>query len=224
MWNRTENQIELILVRHGETESNAEGRYLGRTDEGLSASGRKKILLRKEEGFYPKAGQIIVSPMKRCVETAGLLYPGQELHTVDAFREMDFGDFEGKNYSELNGNAEYQSFIDSGGELPFPGGESRAVFARRCVEGWRETLAFLGDRMRTEEDYTVTLVVHGGTVMALLESFGAGDYFSFSCENGGGYRCILTLLSSGDMRLTGLERLGPGNGNTKKRGCEAAQK
>ena len=39
MWNRSENQIKLVMIRHGATPSNKEHRYLGRTDEGLSIEG-----------------------------------------------------------------------------------------------------------------------------------------------------------------------------------------
>lgn len=52
MRNRTENQINLILIRHGETPSNALGRYLGRTEEDLSEAGKEKLLLiRKQESI-----------------------------------------------------------------------------------------------------------------------------------------------------------------------------
>ena len=45
MRNRTENQITLIFIRHGETAANKEQRYLGRTEEALSLEGREKLLL-----------------------------------------------------------------------------------------------------------------------------------------------------------------------------------
>ena len=39
MWNRSENQIEVYLIRHGATNANREHRYLGRTEEPLSEEG-----------------------------------------------------------------------------------------------------------------------------------------------------------------------------------------
>ena len=48
---------------------------------------------------------------------------------------MDFGEFEGRNYAQLNGDPRYQAWIDSGGTLAFPGGESREAFIARCVDG-----------------------------------------------------------------------------------------
>ena len=123
MRNRAENQIKLVLIRHGATEANKEHRYLGRTDESLSQEAKEE--LSAEANCYPKIDLLFTSPMKRCVETAGILYPDKNLVVVDSFREMDFGDFEGKNYEELNGNPDYQAWIDSGGTIAFPNGESQ---------------------------------------------------------------------------------------------------
>ena len=50
MWNWTENQIELYLIRHGMTPGNAEHRYIGRqTDEPLSEDGRQQLEKRKDQ-------------------------------------------------------------------------------------------------------------------------------------------------------------------------------
>ena len=44
MWDRSENQITLILIRHGATKSNEERRYLGKTDESLSKEGAQQLV------------------------------------------------------------------------------------------------------------------------------------------------------------------------------------
>ena len=85
---------------------------------------------------YPAAELVYVSPMKRCRETASLIYPTLTQREEPLLRECDFGDFENKNYLELNGNPDYQAWVDSGGTLPFPGGESREAFQERCREGF----------------------------------------------------------------------------------------
>ena len=68
---------------------------------------------------------VFVSPMLRCRQTAEILFPQIPQIEIDPWREMDFGEFEGKNYAQLNGDLRYQAWIDSGGTLAFPGGESR---------------------------------------------------------------------------------------------------
>ena len=79
---------------------------------------------------------------------------------------MNFGSFEGKTYFDLNGNEDYQRWIDSGGTLPFPDGESRAEFITRCKAGLLDCLMELEKQVTVQEK--VVCIVHGGTIMALL--------------------------------------------------------
>ena len=140
MRNRTEDQIEihLTLIRHGATLSNKEGRYLGKTDEALSSDGIGALEKSVEDRLYQTADVLFSGPMKRCLETAGILYPGQTPIVIPEWTEMDFGAFEGHNYQELSGNPAYQRWIDSGGTLPFPEGESREEFICRSVAGYEK--------------------------------------------------------------------------------------
>ncbi len=148
MRNRAENQINLILIRHGETASNSSGRYLGRTDEELSGDGKAKLLINQAAGRYPKAELVFSSPMKRCIQTSELIYDCRSPILIEEWREMDFGRFEGKNYQELNGDTQYQAWIDSNGSLPFPEGESREQFALRCQKGFRKLLGIIQQELQ----------------------------------------------------------------------------
>ena len=71
MWNRTEDQIKLVMIRHGETDANKEHRYLGRTDEPLCEQAKENLYARVN--CYPKIDILFTSPMKRCIETAGIM-------------------------------------------------------------------------------------------------------------------------------------------------------
>jgi broad specificity phosphatase PhoE len=73
---------------------------------------------------------VVSSPMKRCVQTAEIYFPGQEPVIQEKLRESDFGLFENKNYEELKDEPEYQKWLDSGGTIPFPGGESHEAFLK----------------------------------------------------------------------------------------------
>ena len=161
------------------TRGNLERRYVGcRTDEPLCPEGIAQL----KQNKYPPVGRVCCSPMRRCLETAAILYPGIRPEIIPDFRECDFGAFEGHNYEELNGREDYQAWIDSGGELPFPGGESRAAFSARCVKAF-ETLKGRAPR----ED--CALIVHGGTIMAVMEALAEpkGNYYDFQTRNGSGY-------------------------------------
>ena len=203
MWNRTENQVKIVFIRHGATTSNEQHRYLGKMDESLSDAGRKTLRNKKEAGLYPAVDFLFGSPMKRCRETAEILYPGQQFRAIPDWEEMDFGVFEGRNYMDLKGDARYQEWIDSNGTLPFPEGETREEFLRRCRNGFDRVLACVStsDLLCQKKEPVVGLIVHGGTIMALLSSYGGGDYFDYRVNNGGGYHCLLAEEHEGKIRL-----------------------
>ena len=187
---------ELILIRHGKTAGNLLGRYIGsRTDEPLCDEGREGLAGKQ----LPEVERLYVSPMKRCVETAEILWPGfnrKKMQKVTDLRECDFGDFENKNYKELSGNGDYQAWIDSNGTLPFPNGESMDAFKSRCLEAFARIVE---DVSGAEQEWIASgktgifragIVVHGGTIMAILEQYGypKAAYFDYQVKNGCGYR------------------------------------
>ena len=90
--------MQILWIRHGQTQGNVERRYVGRTDEGLTADAKEKLKMRKQQGIGFEADLIYVSPMIRCRDTADLLFPEQRKVPWDGLQETDFGDFEYKNY------------------------------------------------------------------------------------------------------------------------------
>ena len=187
---------ELLLIRHGKTAGNLLGRYIGsRTDEPLCDEGREELAGKQ----LPEVERLYVSPMKRCVETAEILWPGfdrKKMQKVMDLRECDFGDFENKNYKELSGNGDYQAWIDSNGTLPFPNGESMDAFKSRCLEAFARIVEEVSG---AEQEWIASgktgifragIVVHGGTIMAILEQYGypKAAYFDYQVKNGCGYR------------------------------------
>ena len=187
---------ELILIRHGKTAGNLLGRYIGsRTDEPLCDEGREELAGKQ----MPEVERLYVSPMKRCVETAEILWPGfdrKKMQKVTDLRECDFGDFENKNYKELSGNGDYQAWIDSNGTLPFPNGESMDAFKSRCLEAFARIVEEVSGAEQEWIAFGKTgifragIVVHGGTIMAILEQYGypKAAYFDYQVKNGCGYR------------------------------------
>lgn len=176
---------EIILIRHGETAGNKRRNYIGRTDEPLSAAGADYLRACAAEGLYPRAELLIISPLMRCRQTAAIIYPDLQPRVIDDFRECDFGAFENLNYQDLSDNADYQAWIDGGGEGAFPGGESRAEFCRRVCRGFDAAINLAKAAKRT------AMVIHGGTIMAILSSYTSGAYYDFITENGCGWRVNL---------------------------------
>ena len=201
---RTENQMKLVLIRHGATDSNLQRRYIGKTDEDLSPKGIQDIKNHIKNGRYPDASFAAVSPMIRCIRTAELIYgKHRPFILIDELKEMDFGQFEGKNHEELKDTIAYQVWLDSGGMSAFPQGESRADFVRRCTKGFERFCSLAADRKET--DSPAVIVAHGGTLMAILSSYGTGSYYAYQCENGGGYSCELVLEKT--IKIEQIEEL-----------------
>ena len=103
--NQVDNMIMKIwMIRHGMTAGNREQRYVGTTDEPLCEEGRQQILAKGQMiALDYDIQNIYVSPMRRCRETAAILYPWSGQTVIDDFRECSFGTFEYRNYQELNG-------------------------------------------------------------------------------------------------------------------------
>ncbi len=167
--------MKIIFIRHGATWGNTQKRYIGTTDEELLNESVKEIKSHR----YPKAEVVFSSPMKRCVQTANIIYGKYSI--IEDLKEIDFGDFENKNYKELEDNADYQNWIDSMGALPFPNGESNENFKSRCINAFLQAIK--------GEDSTTAFVVHGGTIMSILECFSEekSNFYDWQVENANGF-------------------------------------
>lgn len=175
--------MKLYLIRHGLTKGNEQKRYVGSTDESLSRVGMESLHQRQHSFQNILADIIYVSPMKRCVETARILFPDKKYKVVEDWKECDFGRFEYHNYQELKEVKEYQQWIDSGGLATFPEGESIEQFKKRCQE------AFFVEMEDKKDTDVIVMVVHGGTIMAILDqiSYPHQEYFSWQVGNGEGF-------------------------------------
>ena len=134
--------IRIIMVRHFATYGNVQKRYVGRTDEPVIENRERENMISdlKKNSALKEVKAVYCSPMLRCLQTAEFLFPEMELEKVSDFRECDFGAFEYKNYEELKDEPSYQKWLDSNGTLPFPGGESREQFQKRCREAFDQVL------------------------------------------------------------------------------------
>lgn len=173
--------LKLILIRHFSTYGNQLKRYIGITDEELWEDAIPNL----DQVTYPEVDAVFVSPLTRCRRTAALIYPKVVPLVCEDFKECNFGEFENKNYLELSDNENYQEWINSGGTMTFPEGEDVQDFKKRCLLEFEKVINY-----SLKEGYqAVALVVHGGTIMSILERYAATkhDYYYWHVENGEGY-------------------------------------
>lgn len=173
--------MRVVLIRHGITEGNKRRAYIGAgIDEPLCDDGIIQLGLK----CYPRADIIFTSPMKRCIMTAEYIYPEQEIFIVDGLKEIGFGDFEGKTYEQLKNDYSYNIWLESGGEAAFPNGEAKKDFAIRSRNAFKECLKIIQKNEKKIE--TAVFVVHGGTIMAIMEEYGhpKGEYYKWQIKNG----------------------------------------
>jgi broad specificity phosphatase PhoE len=80
----------LLLVRHGETAANVEGRLLGRADPPLTAKGRQQAAALAT--WLPPADLVVSSPLRRARQTAEQL--GGRVRIDERWIERDYGAFD----------------------------------------------------------------------------------------------------------------------------------
>lgn len=186
-------EIRLILLRHGPTAANTERRYTGRrSDPPLSEQGKRELQIRRGKGLYPPADVLYTSALRRCTDTARLLYPMLVPVLLPALDERDFGVFEGKSYEQLREDSSYRQWIDGGGTMPPPGGESEQEFAARLAGALR-TIA--ENALRTQPR-TAAVITHGGCIQHFLnrmtdDGFSHDAFARHPSPCGGGYILLL---------------------------------
>ncbi|MCI8505538.1 MAG: histidine phosphatase family protein [Lachnospiraceae bacterium] len=211
-------EMEIYLIRHGKTVGNREGRYIGSTDEPLSSDGRRELSEELWRGGYEGAGlhgpqAVYVSGLSRTKETARLLFPGRSLLVREGLNECGFGEFENHTYEELKENPAYEQWIESGGVSAPPRGEAKADFAARTIRAFEE--AILEQLSQKQEPFcqerVVAFVVHGGSIMALLEhySLSGQGFYHWQVKNGCGYGACLSeeRWLAGEQNLTKIRSI-----------------
>ncbi|MEG1449111.1 MAG: histidine phosphatase family protein, partial [Oscillospiraceae bacterium] len=177
------------FIRHGITQGNLEGRYIGRTDLPVCDEGRQLLEQFQHECIYPGFDKIYTSPLVRCKQTAEILFP-QYTHTiVENFTEVDFGDFENKTMDELKDDEKYNLWVTDAINNPPPNGENSADFLTRLYNA----VDFVFKDMCKEGIHEAAVITHGGVIMSLLSAYGLPrlPMNEWLTENGTGFTIII---------------------------------
>ncbi len=180
---------KLHLIRHGITEGNLNGQYIGRTELPLAPSGVSALKNLTEKLEYPAVQKIYSSPMLRCRQTAKIIYPEKEILVVPDLIEYDFGEFEGKTANELENRPEYMEWA-SGKRTSPPGGEDNTEFTKRiCV-----AINTIVRNMMDNDISEAAVFMHGGTIMTFLAATGIPrqSTVQWATDAGRGYTVMVT--------------------------------
>jgi broad specificity phosphatase PhoE len=93
--------VEIVLVRHGETEWSRDLRHTGRTDIPLTDAGREQAMLLRGPLSQWSFERVDTSPLARAEETCRLAGLGERARVADALLEWDYGEYEGITTKEI---------------------------------------------------------------------------------------------------------------------------
>jgi probable phosphoglycerate mutase len=134
-------QMEVVLVRHGETEWSRDGRHTGRTDVPLTAAGRSQAeRLGAPLGDW-RFTRVLASPLGRALDTCRLAGFGDRAELSDALLEWDYGEYEGETTPQIRELRPGWNLWRDG----CPGGESAADVGARVDPLASELKASEGD-------------------------------------------------------------------------------
>ena len=188
-----------MLVRHGQTAWNAEGRAQGHTDVGLDETGRSQseAMATVLAGLDPTL--LVTSDLARARETAAFLEKQTGLTAVEdpRWREYDLGERTGLTLSEFGEHlgVEYDGWWDVHAHIEVPGAESADELAARVLPAFEEVLERLG------EGETAVVVTHGASLRVAIAGI-----LGWPLETAGGIEAMhncgwATLAETGAGRL-----------------------
>lgn len=157
------------LVRHGLTKWNAQKRFMGQSDIPLSARGRVQAQWLARRLRDREIAAIYTSDLVRARETAQIIAaqrtPELPVHVSQAWRELNFGEWEGLTYAQIAAQYEDQLgfFSDPERNAP-PGGESPAHLLQRV----RAELLSIAQNLNWSTHGDIVIVSHSGALRMLL--------------------------------------------------------
>ncbi len=159
------DMTKIILIRHGQTTGNKQGKLYGNTNIQLSAEGIKQAKLLAQNFPVCRIDSLYASDLSRAYDTA--LYVSKrfccDIIINKNLREMNFGEWEGLTYQEIacRWPKEAEIYISKPDKLQIPGGETFIVLQQRAL---RTIYRIIEDN----KNKTAVVITHGAFIAALL--------------------------------------------------------
>jgi broad specificity phosphatase PhoE len=167
----------LYFVRHGQTDWNKEWRLQGNADIPLNDEGKKQALAANEALKDVKFDKVFCSPLRRAVETCGIITDNAPSVQDERLTERFFGSYEGAYASEID----FEGMWTESRENEFDGVEKLAALKERVF-------SFLDGLTAEYHGKNVLVVAHGGIAFLFFMYFNGapadGSYRFRLLENG----------------------------------------
>ena len=145
--------MEILLVRHGQTEWNLLKKVQGKADVELNEQGIKQAEETRNYLKNEKIDLILCKKKKRAMQTAEIIKQGRNIKMIidERISERDFGEFEGQTVEEANLNG----FWNYAENVKYEKAENIQSFFKRVY-------GFLDEMKVKYKDKNVLIVSHGG--------------------------------------------------------------
>jgi broad specificity phosphatase PhoE len=170
-----------VLIRHGETDWNLEGRYQGSMDIPLNPKGVRQAELLNKRMSKEKFDRIYSSDRIRAKDFASIIFKGKDISAVPGLREISFGVFEGMMYEEILREHKdvYSEWMKDPLNTAPPSGEDPGDFKKRVIAAFDH----IASQSRGQE--SVAIVTHGGPISIIINSVsGRGEFWDNIPGNG----------------------------------------
>jgi broad specificity phosphatase PhoE len=164
----------LILIRHGRTRWNAEGRYMGSTDIDLDPEGIAQAHMLRKRFAAESVDRVYSSDRARAMNFARIIFPGMAIEAAPMLREMDFGVIEGMTHDEIAAKypEAYSRWLSDIDGSTMPRAEPMPDFRKRVIGAVNGIIARCND-------LTAALVTHGGPISVVMSKAAQrGDFWS----------------------------------------------
>ncbi len=183
---------KIYLIRHGMTEANKQGMYLGRLDSPLSPSGLSHLLELKTAFDYPAVSpyaRLFAAPLTRCKQTLSVLYPQRTITEVADLNECSLGRWEGKTVAQLKSEPGFAEWV-SGQNGAIPDGEDAETFQTRVSAAFEQLVTDLMKSGSTE----AVVCAPGGVIMLIMSkyAFPRGSMAEWATDSGCGFEVRVT--------------------------------
>lgn len=191
----------LYFFRHGLTKGNLNAQYIGHTDFPLTTDSISDIKKIKASEHYPKVDAVFSSPLKRCKDSAALMFPENNIIIIDDFIEYNFGEFEGLTAEDLKNNEDFAKWLHGDINARTPYGESNAEFAQRICAAFEKVI----DGCIKTDTQNIAIVGHAGVLMTLLSCYGLPEAPMAHWQMDAGYGFRLRITPSLWMQANKIE-------------------